>query len=85
MSVTIRENLKPVKVYDNVVSQKLQIFKDNNKRAGIYMWKNNAMRKIYIGSAKDLGRRVSQYLSVLSLQTAVRKSRSIICSSLLKG
>jgi hypothetical protein len=58
---------KPVKEYLNSMLSKTLIYKENNKRSGIYLWFNNINGKYYIGSAKDLRNRLARYYSLKEL------------------
>lgn len=56
-------SITPLKVYDNADSQKLEILLENKGKTGIYMWRNKN-GKIYVGSAKDLRKRLTQYYNI---------------------
>lgn len=56
--------LVPVKVYENSDTQKLELLKESRGKTAIYMWTNKLNGKRYIGSAKDLKRRLLNYFSV---------------------
>ena len=62
-----QDPLKPVKVYNNADTMKQQILKEN-KVSGIYMWKNNANGKCYVGSAVDLSKRLYNYYNIAFLE-----------------
>jgi len=74
----------PVKVYEDVDIYKLQVVKENKKKAGVYRFINKTNGKSYIGSSTNLGRRFTQYYSILSLQKEIERGKSLICNSLLK-
>lgn len=74
----------PVVTYINPLEQKGDIFKDNNKKSGIYRWTNKLSHKTYVGSAIDLTRRFRSYFSLAFLEKELRYGNSVICSSLLK-
>lgn len=72
----------PVITYSNADTQKLNLFKDNKNKSGIYRWVNIESGKSYIGSSVNLWRRFNQYYS-LKFLTKYAKS-SIIYKTLLK-
>lgn len=72
---------KPVKVYTDLIANKSLIVKENKNLSGVYIFYNNDKGKIYIGSSKDLGKRLYSYLIKSYL---LRQRTSIICKSLLK-
>ena len=71
----------PIKSYSNVETEKGQIIKENENKAGIYLFTNLTNGKRYIGSSDNLKRRFLQYLSNYYLLT--HKSMPI-CLGLLK-
>jgi len=71
-------------MYNNALLDKDIILKDNKKKSGIYMWKNQINNKTYIGSAVDLGRRLSRYYQPIHLKLQLKKGNSAIYSALLK-
>jgi len=76
--------LIPIKSYFNAEAEKAQILLDNQNKAGIYMWKNTLNEKCYIGSAENLSDRLSFYYSNLSMKSLLLRSKSHICSAILK-
>jgi hypothetical protein len=55
----------PVAIYmDPPLKQKRDIFKQNNKKSGIYRWTNKLSGKTYVGSAIDLTRRLRSSFSL---------------------
>jgi len=70
--------------YNNVDICKDQILSDNKNKSGIYMWKNRINGKCYVGSAENLSNRLSFYYSNSSMESLIKKSKSHICSALLK-
>jgi hypothetical protein len=70
--------------YHNADICKDQILSDNKNKSGIYMWKNTLNGKCYIGSAEDLSCRLSFYYSNLSMKSLLLRSKSHICSAILK-
>jgi group I intron endonuclease len=70
----------PVIIYNNAETDKLRILTDSKQKAGIYMWKHNESGKVYIGSAVDLSRRLTQYFSMKYLE----KNKTMhICNALV--
>jgi hypothetical protein len=57
----------PVAIYMDPLKQKRDIFKQNNKKSGIYRWTNKLSGKTYVGSAMDLTRRFRSYFSLAFL------------------
>ena len=53
----------PVAIYSNAELDRSKILSDNKRKAGIYQWKHNESGKIYIGSAADLAKRLSNYFN----------------------
>jgi len=54
-------------VYHNTDTQKKEIYLNNKRKTGIYMWVNTVNNKRYVGSSSDLQRRFSAYFSVAYL------------------
>jgi hypothetical protein len=63
----------PVIVYSNAETDRPQIRplwgSDNKNKAGVYKWIHKESGKIYIGSAVDLSKRLSNYYKVSTLKT----------------
>ena len=69
MTTNLNENnIKPVAVYKNADTQKLEILQENKNKSGIYRWINKINGKTYVGSAINLYSRFSVYYSLLSIQ-----------------
>jgi predicted transcriptional regulator len=66
---TLREDRKliPKKTYDNAASLKKLIFADNRGLSGIYRWINKINKKTYVGSGKDLAKRLAIYYKTSEL------------------
>jgi group I intron endonuclease len=77
----VSPNIACVKFYSDAQVQKLEILKENRGKSGIYMWKNKINGKFYIGSAKDIKRRLTSYYNVNYL---VKHSSMYISRALLK-
>jgi group I intron endonuclease len=56
--------MTPIMIYSNADTDKLRILSDNKNKAGIYQWQHVESGKIYVGSAFDLSKRVSNYYSI---------------------
>jgi len=50
-STAIIHSLDLCKLYSNPDTDKIQIFKDNKKKSGVYIWENLSNNKKYIGSS----------------------------------
>lgn len=68
-------------MYTNAETDKSTILSDNKGKAGVYMWKHKESGKMYIGSAFNLSKRLSNYYS----KTFISKTRgnSYIYNALL--
>lgn len=81
---TINSSGKPFNpevTYTDILANKSRIFKENKGKSGIYIWKNNKTNQIYIGSSKDIGKRLYNYFSKSNL---LKNKSMLICRSLLK-
>jgi len=76
----MRENILPVKVYQNGKLQKSQILQENKNKSGIYRWTNLLNGKSYIGSSKIISSRLYSYYS----ENTLKKSGSLIYKAILK-
>lgn len=70
--------------YSNAKKDKLRIFKENNRKSGIYKWTNKINGKFYVGSAVNLTERLRGYFTPERLNKILLKSKSLISNSLLK-
>ena len=66
-----------------MLSNKKQIILENDGKTGIYRWTSLDTNKSYIGSSKDLGKRLRNYLSTTFISHSSRKAM-IINKALLK-
>lgn len=71
----------PIRTYGNSDRDKLEIYKENKGKSGIYRWVNKESGKSYVGSSTNLSRRLSSYYSFSWL---ILQKGSYICSALLK-
>lgn len=78
------KNTLPSKVYLDLADVKT-IYKENNRKSGIYRWVNLINGSTYIGSAADLTRRLRDYFSPKWLMKESLKNNSIIYRALLKN
>lgn len=76
----MRENIFPIKVYQNCKLQKSQILQENKNKSGIYRWTNLLKGKSYIGSSKNIRNRLYSYYS----ESTLKKSGSLIYKAILK-
>ena len=67
-----------VKKYENADRQKVEILEENKGKTAIYMWVNKINGKRYIGSAKDLKRRLQIYYSYKRLQTPMLINKALL-------
>ena len=74
--------ITPIIIYSNADTPKLDIFKDNENKSGIYRWLNLESGKSYIGSSVNLRRRFNQYYGIKFLIKYAKSS--IIYKALLK-
>lgn len=84
MKNTIKNNIVPIKTYSNAERDKFILYKDNNKKSGIYRWNNLITNKSYVGSAKSIRDRFSIYYSTNSVQRKLAEGSSAINSAILK-
>jgi group I intron endonuclease len=73
-----------IKSYLNPDLNRNLIYEENRNKSGIYCWNNIITGKIYIGSALNLNKRLTFYLSPRFLQRKLLTSNSKIYGSLLK-
>lgn len=74
----------PEKKYINADTDKLDIIKENENKAGIYRWTNLNDGKSYIGSGTNLSKRFRDYFSIRNLERQIKNNKSFIYRSLLK-
>lgn len=87
-SFTVLPSFTPVKVYVNADIDKTLILKENKGKCGIYLpfgfWTNITNGRSYVGSSVNLERRLKCYYNTYFLETAIKKRKSLVYSSLLK-
>lgn len=74
----------PIISYPNAEKYKYIIYKQNNKKSGIYRWRNLITKECYVGSAINLKERLKKYFSSKCLKRVLLRNKSKISSSLLK-
>ena len=75
----IKESLSPPVVqYSDLTVNKPLIIKENKGKAGIYRWVNNLKGYSYIGSSRDLGVRLRDYLNINFLSREIKYNKSRI-------
>jgi len=70
--------------YESMFIHKKQILIENKGKCGIYLITNTLNGKRYVGSSKDLSRRLRYYYSPNSMKHVLLKSRMLIYASILK-
>jgi hypothetical protein len=75
--------IKPLTIYDDSLINKFNALDDNIGKSGIYRLVNNKNNKSYVGSSKDLYRRLSDYYNIDYLNRRVLTSNSRIYRALL--
>ncbi len=76
--------IKPEVIYNNADTQKIEIFRDNKGKSGVYRWINNINGDTYVGSAIDLNKRLYQYYSLKLMELYLQKRKSYIFSAIIK-
>jgi hypothetical protein len=69
-------NLKPVKVY-NLKTDRLQIFKNEKEKSGVYCFINQINGHIYVGSSINLASRMKNYLNNSFLKSQQNRNMPI--------
>jgi group I intron endonuclease len=70
---------------NKILLDKLDIFKDNKDKSGIYIWYNIINNKIYIGRSTNIRNRFMEYYNInyLNRKVTKRNRNSRICKALL--
>lgn len=74
----------PIISYENADTQKVEIFKANKEKTGIYRWTHIESGKSYIGSAINLSYRLKNYYNLSYLERETKKNKSMIYKALIK-
>lgn len=77
------KNLKPIKRYNSLKGERLQIIRDQKNKTGVYMLINNINGHNYVGSSINLAGRMKNYLNTASLKSK-KNSNMPIVKALLK-
>ena len=77
------KNLKPIKRYNSLKGDRLQIIRDQKNKTGVYMLINNINGHNYVGSSINLAGRMKNYLNTASLKSK-KNSNMPIVKALLK-
>lgn len=77
-----KDEIKPVKYYNNMYNFKSIIIKDNKKKSGIYKFTNKLNGNFYIGSSVNLSRRFINYYTLSYISKV--KSHLTISRALIK-
>jgi group I intron endonuclease len=77
--VFLLSSIVPAGACGNADTMKQDIIKDNNKKAGIYLWTHKESGKRYVGSASNLKTRLSLYFNLNYLE---RNKTMHICNAL---
>jgi hypothetical protein len=81
----LSKKVKPIIVYDGSLISKFKALDSNIGKSAIYRWVHNKDKKSYVGSSKDLYRRLKYYYYNLDyLERIVQISNSRIYKALLK-
>jgi len=77
-------NLNCIRSYESMLIYKKQILTENKEKCGIYLITNTLNGKCYVGSSKNLGRRLYCYYLPNTMKHVLLRSRMLIYSSILK-
>jgi group I intron endonuclease len=77
------EEIKPVKVYNNLKEDKIQLYKDQQNKSGVYCLVNLINGHTYIGSSINIAGRMRSYLNNSFLKSKNNSNMPIV-SALLK-
>lgn len=77
------KNLKPIKRYNSLKGERLQIIRDQKNKTGVYMLINNINGHTYVWSSINLAGRMKNYLNTASLKSK-KNSNMPIVKALLK-
>ena len=82
LNSNFRDEIKPVKYYNNMYDFKSIIIKDNKNKSGIYKFTNKLNGNFYIGSSVNLSRRFINYYTLSYISKV--KSHFTISRALIK-
>lgn len=83
-NISKSKNIIPIITYINLEINKPVIYKDNEKKSGIYRLSNYITGKSYIGSSISLTGRFSIYYSTKAMQKKLSEGSSAIYGALIK-
>jgi hypothetical protein len=64
----------PVKFYPNAYKDKVRIITENRSKSGVYRLTNRVNGKTYIGSSKNLGKRLKFYFNLAAILYTLKRS-----------
>ena len=79
------ENLNPIKVYDNLKEDKINILKEQKDKSGVYYLVNKTNGHSYVGSSINLASRMKNYLNKTFLKSRQNINMPIIKALLKYG
>lgn len=71
-------------IYLDSLFNKSNILKENKDKSGIYRWISSISNKSYVGSSKNIGKRLYKYFNINYLNNKIIKDNSLIYRALLK-
>jgi len=74
-------SITPLFTYDNIEDNKVQIWKDNKGKFGVYRWINTVTAGSYVESSTIIKRRIKCFLNTSYVKTY--KHKSVIYSAIL--
>lgn len=77
-------SITPEKSYLNVDICKKNIYDENRRKSGVYIWVNLKNNEFYVGSSSNLSKRFSWYFSFSNLNKLLENSTSVIARALIK-
>jgi GIY-YIG catalytic domain len=77
------KKVKPLIIYEDSLLNKFNALDDNIGKSAIYRWVHKINNKSYVGSSKDLYRRLREYYNINFLKRRVLTSNSRIYRALL--
>jgi group I intron endonuclease len=74
----------PIITYSNLDLNKSRVYAENKRKSGIYRLNNLITGKSYVGSSKNLNKRLRSYYYTSNMEKIVNKEKSIIYKAILK-
>jgi len=78
------KEIKSLFFYEFPVASKKDIYKNNNRKTGIYLWTHKASGKKYVGSSLNISQRLVKYFSRSCLLREKERNQSAIYRAILK-